>query len=59
VAELTRAAALFDQRGAVFVEYAVALSLLALGASLAVIAVGRALLGLYLAQQAVLLAPMP
>ena len=48
-----------DQRGAVFVEYAVVLSLLSLGASLAVIVLGSRLLELYRAQQAILLAPMP
>jgi Flp pilus assembly pilin Flp len=48
-----------DQRGAVFVEYAIVLSLLSLGASLAVIALGSRLLELYRAQQAILLTPMP
>ena len=48
-----------DQRGAVFVEYAVVLALVALGASLAVIALGSILLELYRAQQAILLGPMP
>jgi len=48
-----------DHRGAVFVEYAVVLWLLSLGASLAVIARGSRLLELYRAQQAILLAPMP
>jgi len=48
-----------DQRGTVLVEYAVVLSLVSLGAALAVIALGAQLLELYRAQQAILLAPMP
>ena len=50
---------LADQRGAVFVEYATVLVLVSLGASLAVIALGLALLDVFRAQQAILLAPMP
>jgi Flp pilus assembly protein TadG len=48
-----------DRCGTVFVEYAIVLSLVSLGASLAVIALGSVLLELYRAQQAILLAPMP
>jgi Flp pilus assembly pilin Flp len=48
-----------DQRGTVLVEYAVVLSLVSLGASLALIVLGAQLLELYRAQQAILLAPMP
>jgi Flp pilus assembly pilin Flp len=48
-----------DQRGAVFIEYAIVLALLSLGGSLAVIVLGSRLLELYRAQQAILLAPMP
>lgn len=56
---MNRAQLLRDQRGAVFVEYAVVLVLVSLGASLAVIALGSTLLELYRAQQSILLAPMP
>ena len=48
-----------DQRGAAFVEYVIALVLLALGATLAVIALGAQLLQLFRIQQALLLAPLP
>ena len=48
-----------DQRGSVFVEYAIVLVLLALGASLALIGVGIQLLLLFRCQQALLLMPMP
>ena len=48
-----------DHRGAVFVEYAVVLWLLSLGASLAVIALGSLLLDLFRFQHALLLSPMP
>ncbi|HMI90362.1 MAG TPA: Flp family type IVb pilin [Polyangiales bacterium] len=56
---MSRARSYRDQRGAVMVEYAVVLSLVSLGAALAVIALGTQLLELYRAQQAILLAPMP
>lgn len=53
------AAALRDARGAASVEYVIALALVSLGASLAVIAAGALLLELFRFQRAVLLLPFP
>jgi hypothetical protein len=50
---------LFDERGVATVEYVIVLCLVSVGASLAVIALGRLLLALFLYQQAVLLLPFP
>lgn len=46
-------------RGAVFVEYALVLALVSVGASLAVIALGLRLYLLFRAQQSILLSPVP
>jgi hypothetical protein len=48
-----------DQRGVVTVEYVIALSLVSVGASLAVIALGGVLLDLFRYQQALLVLPFP
>lgn len=48
-----------DTRGTATVEYAIALSLVSVGAALAVIALGPHLLELFLWQRSILLSPMP
>jgi hypothetical protein len=50
---------MLDERGSVFVEYLVVLTLVVLGAVSALVAIGPLLLGLYRMQEAVLLAPIP
>ena len=52
-------ARLADERGSVFVEYAVLLSLVAVGLSLAIASLGFVLLRTYLIQQTWLLLPLP
>jgi hypothetical protein len=48
-----------DTRGTVMVEYVIVLALVSVGASLALIALGSLLLGLFDYQQAVLVLPFP
>jgi len=48
-----------DERGSVFVEYLVVLTLVVLGAVAALVAIGPLLLALYRMHEAVLLAPIP
>ena len=48
-----------DSRGTASVEYVLVLSLVSLGAALAVIALGPRLLELFLFQRSILLSPIP
>jgi Flp pilus assembly protein TadG len=48
-----------DQRGTVFVEYAIVLSLLCLGACLAIAVLAALLTRVFMFQQALLLLPFP
>jgi hypothetical protein len=48
-----------DARGTVLVEYVIVLSLVSVGASLAVIALGALLLDLFRYQQCILVLPFP
>jgi hypothetical protein len=47
------------ERGAVFAEYVVVLSLVSLGCALAIVSLGPLLVRSFLVQQAVLLLPLP
>jgi Flp pilus assembly pilin Flp len=48
-----------DAQGAASVEYVIALCLVCLGATLAIVALGPRLLELYLHQRSILLSPIP
>jgi Flp pilus assembly pilin Flp len=50
---------LCDTRGTAMVEYVIVLSLVSVGAALAIIGLGSLLLGLFSYQQAMLLLPFP